>query len=1043
MIRIDHMAFGFTMVDEQFARALYADWDDFCRTCLENVLEECLSAYDEDKALHEIELLDLDLGGIPQEDFYREFPKRLRKELLEALALSDTHIGQRTEKGEYSRLENLLFYLEDGLCRTEWNREGYSLTEELEWLAQQPAACTDRLLRLCADKEYVLRRLLWQVEDAGALLRLHVRFLASHAFALHEKRRWLGRIMEINPELPVRFVHETKSEEELDGMAGLLDTITVRRMMETETREHAEVDIPPYWHYLYEWLIRYYPFNGLSIFGGKGQFTLHLHKKLLSFIRKRDAAVYLSKAELTIGFLLEVFGHAHYMEVLNAIYDLQPHNADGSPAYDSYFNRELHLTFLQLSLLKEVGGEMAENEDAMTPPISGQSFERWIRQTDTFSEFIRILVERHWQSSDALIGWLDDKTVSRNTRKVVLQGIVCEHPQQWVHLLRESSAQEETIFRMAEHLPATILLRGMAQLESRQAMVLSQTMEWLQCKPETCPFLSGSGQSLSVTLSRALLLYMQDGDTLGGRTLSTEETLRIFLVYLYKVCTGKTATSEQVEVSGLLDIGKTGGGTLLPETIWTGGQEKAMSAVLTRRDISDTAVRYRISAWIEKRPEELLDGLKSCNDLSLVERLAEVSDYLLLEQWMAFLSKAAGMDYSGMFRILMNRTVYGAGDKSGIREMAGILFSWIRETDWQKQSPEQMKDYFLLRLSGRDSRIHLLMGQLSDNSLPDASRERLLHNFLRFHPGELSSYIRQSFSQDTVLPDKWLEWLDINGWLRLAADRSLSQAEVLRQIVNCLTESDGITETDLRTALAQFLLKRNTCEQDCKDKKEIITLFTLSLPSFREQSDGQKQMVMKKIEEELTSPITEEDKWSENEMESSGPFMISNAGLCLLAPWFPKLFELSGYLNRDKTDFKNTESRIRAVFLLQYLTYLEEKAYREPELVFNRVLVALPMHIPLPIRLELTEKERDMANSMLSGVKEHCGKMQGTSVKGFQQSFLQRTGRLEPQEKKWLLAVTDKAYDVMLDYIPWAFRQIRFPWLKKFIQVHWHEKQEF
>lgn len=1129
MIRIDHISFGFTMADEQFAHTLYADWDNFCRTCLENVVEECLSAYDEDKVLHEIELPDLDLGGIPQEDFYSEFPQRLKGELLKALSLSGTHIGNRTERGEYSRLENLLFYLEHGFCRTEWSKEDYSLSEELEWLAQQPAHYTDRLLRLCVGKEYALRRLLWQTEDADTLLRLYTCFLATRTSGLYEKRRWLGMVMEISPELAVRFVHEAKSEEELAVMAELLDTTTVRRMIETETEEHAEVDIPPYWHYLYEWLIRYYPFNGLSIFGGKSQFTLHLHKRLLAFIRKRDAAVYLSKAELTIGFLLEVFGHAYYVEVLNAIYDLQPHNVDGSPVYDSYFNRELYRTFLQLSLLKGPDRETAGNEDdarqpdgqiitgfnsdalshirqgkdniisqlqavltdgaapqgvkynalrllaayyaendaAMMPSSPGQDFEEWIRQADCLTEFIRILVERHWKTGRGLIEWLDNVAVSRHIRQTVLQGIVCEHPRQWVRLLGELPAQEETILRLAENLSATTLLRGMAQLESRQAMVLSQTVEWLQRKPESCSFLSGSGQPLSVSLSRALLLYMQDKDTLGGRTMTTEETLRTFFQYLYMVCTGKTATSEQPELSGLLNIGKTGIGeiseigrieepnepagtvgtspigTLQPGTVWADRQGKAMAAVLACRNASDTAIRYRISSLMEEQPEGLLDWLKSCNDLSRVERLAEVSDQLLLEQWVALLSKATGVDYSGMFRNLMCWTVHRAGGKRGIREMAGILFSWIREPDRQKQTPEQMKEYFMLHLSSGDSWIRLLMEQLSDNSLPDATRKRLLHDFLRLYPGELSAYIRKSLTQNTGLPDKWPEWLDINDWIRLAADRSLSQAELLRQIVNCLAGSDGITESDLRTALAQFFLRKNTGKHICQDKKETINLLILSLPSLREQSDGQKHAIMKKIENELRIPIIEGNEWAENEVEISTSFLISNAGLCLLAPWFLKLFELLGYLNEDKTDFRNTELRIRAVFLLQYLVGSEEKAYREPELAFNRILLALPMHIPLPKQIELTEKEKNTADSMLVGIKSHCGKMQGTSVEGFQQSFLQRTGRLELQEKKWLLTVTDKAYDIMLDYIPWSFRQIRFPWLKKYIQVHWHEKQEF
>lgn len=99
----------------------------------------------------------------------------------------------------------------------------------------------------------------------------------------------------MKPGIPVRFIHEDNDDNRLQNMAELLDTLSVRRIMETETEEHAEVDLPPYWHYLYEWLINYYPFNGIAIFGGKGDFIRHLHHRLLTFIRKRNYSFYLSK----------------------------------------------------------------------------------------------------------------------------------------------------------------------------------------------------------------------------------------------------------------------------------------------------------------------------------------------------------------------------------------------------------------------------------------------------------------------------------------------------------------------------------------------------------------------------------------------------------------------------------------------------------------------------------------------------------------------------------------------------------------------------
>lgn len=200
---------------------------------------------------------------------------------------------------------------------------------------------------------------------------------------------------------------------------------------------------------------------------------------------------------------------------------------------------------------------------------------------------------------------------------------------------------------------------------------------------------------------------------------------------------------------------------------------------------------------------------------------------------------------------------------------------------------------------------------------------------------------------------------------------------------------------------------------------------------------------MSKMMETLGISLTEEKQAEETAMQNLEIALIGNAGLCLLSPWFPRLFALLGYLDEEKRNFKDTASKIRAVFLLQYLASQEEKDYREPELVFNRLLVALPVQIPLTKRVELTDGEREMADNMLAGIKANWPKMDGTSVSGFRQSFILRDGRLEQQDERWLLTVESRVFDILLDTVPWAFRQLRFPWLKKYIQVSWHEKQEF
>ena len=169
-------------------------------------------------------------------------------------------------------------------------------------------------------------------------------------------------------------------------------------------------------------------------------------------------------------------------------------------------------------------------------------------------------------------------------------------------------------------------------------------------------------------------------------------------------------------------------------------------------------------------------------------------------------------------------------------------------------------------------------------------------------------------------------------------------------------------------------------------------------------------------------------------------FQVNNAGLCILSPWFPILMNRCGYLDEERKSFKSDLYRIRAVFLLQYLTCSKEEEYAETELAFNRMLVGLPMHLPLPKRLELTAEEKDVADSMLQGVKLNWAQMKNTSMAGFQQSFIVRGGQLVQQEDRWLLTVEERGFDVMIDTIQWNFKLIHMPWLKKYVQVHWHEK---
>lgn len=158
------------------------------------------------------------------------------------------------------------------------------------------------------------------------------------------------------------------------------------------------------------------------------------------------------------------------------------------------------------------------------------------------------------------------------------------------------------------------------------------------------------------------------------------------------------------------------------------------------------------------------------------------------------------------------------------------------------------------------------------------------------------------------------------------------------------------------------------------------------------------------------------------------------------------LFSILGYLGAERK-FKidgatrtETGMKIRAIFLLQYLLHLEERKYDASELLFNRLLVNLSMDIKLPEQLALNDKEKQIAEETLNSAKSNWTIMQHTSIKAYHDSFLNRIGWLNQEDDKWVLDIAERAYDVLLDRIPWSFRRIRYPWMDKLVEVKWRNR---
>ena len=164
---------------------------------------------------------------------------------------------------------------------------------------------------------------------------------------------------------------------------------------------------------------------------------------------------------------------------------------------------------------------------------------------------------------------------------------------------------------------------------------------------------------------------------------------------------------------------------------------------------------------------------------------------------------------------------------------------------------------------------------------------------------------------------------------------------------------------------------------------------------------------------------------------------ISNAGLVILFPFLPMLFMRLNMLSQDRRDFNSNESKVRAIFILQHLMASEDREYDEKDLFLNRLLINYPFNEPLPKRMELNQDKLNTIDSLLEAAKTNWEKMRNTSMRGFQEAFLRRAGFIEKTEREWVLTVEERAFDILLDSIPWSYKLVRLPWMENILKVNW------
>ena len=173
-------------------------------------------------------------------------------------------------------------------------------------------------------------------------------------------------------------------------------------------------------------------------------------------------------------------------------------------------------------------------------------------------------------------------------------------------------------------------------------------------------------------------------------------------------------------------------------------------------------------------------------------------------------------------------------------------------------------------------------------------------------------------------------------------------------------------------------------------------------------------------------------KSNHQEEEKDAAVWIQNAGLILLHPFLPVLFERVSIVN----DQKQLTDIGKALALLHYLLY-EEEEYSDALMVLPKIICGKPYNDPVRLEAAINSEEKKECDELLLSVIEYWDALKSTSVKGLLQSFVWRKGKLTYSDSGWLLRVENRAEDILLDRLPWSIGYIKLPWMTTPLTTEW------
>lgn len=984
MITIGTVKFDFKADNEPFALKLNGGWDSFFHTSFEEVVEEVLSAYDQSDRTIVIDTLTFNLGNIEEEQFYKQFPIRLRevlqkycKEKIEAQQVSDmSREGVRIVSTGRNAFEMLSFFLMHGYFPFETDKEYTDLNFLLKKVIDEEAYRFKEFLNSYGHYDFLCRRLVYQFND----------------------------------EQLERIVHIVQPSE------SIFVNLYVRVQIQTyDSLKRSDITKNEYRDVVWILVLAYLFAEGGGYFSRK-QIILHTLRGVAAHLNYSLAEITrlltggIQKLETTIAQLPELW---------SILKEIRQNMQAGIWALDGDYHdclmREI-ISALRFRLARKEAENILSYEHLtgiLSDAVYCRKFLQQLQEKE-IHQLVKVVIPRE---SDFVISYACVLDKHKDT------GTFSGKAGSEFHLLKW-----EFIFAVLFSMPDSAFSRRqfvwsvLQHLAAHYNVSLTDLIHWLYTNEELKQLFPSSG--IMLVLQELEQMFVSEEKKEVSDISSIEEwtcilqsslsmrkfidshseqqidTLVISLFpYQGKFIVSYAALLEKGCTSGMLQ-GKAAGEFRSMKWEFIFSCFSADHTVAFHQKYFVYSVLRRIAAHYNQEVtaligyflHELTTLLSQHQFVQLGDILKELyEEHLLPMTDVSVVRSKTDKELEAWAIYLFGTDVVLSGNRESYMEKWLIFFlgekNGLFKVLWKSG---RMSETLLLKLVNRNSTLrNLWFRRIGDT--------RLLVIYRRW----LSAYAAFcSRFQESVFLKSLGEYLSV--WMvELTATKYLSWSE---------------------QEMMDFLFARV--------RDNLPRGFIVLLNKIQIMGDYEKELEWFRRMEEMAEKQTHE---SENHA-------VNNAGLVLLGPYLPMLCKRMDIVDNNLS-FKTMGDRILFIFALQYLAYGEQREWNEEELYLNKVYAGMiDTNEPLPRTYQLSDANITLLDTMFEMILRNWDKMRNTSPNGFRNAFIQRKGIVEKDDKDkrfWKVKVEQKAFDVLLDSLPWGYKIQPFRWMEEIIKVEW------